>query len=349
VLVKELASGVWMWELMAAVDQNDTEFLAKVAAMGIEPKALASKLLRAVHHDVLEELFFHADPHPGNIVVLPNNGLCFIDFGAIGRFSTQTRNAWRELHHQLRNEDIGRMVNALIMLAGPLPPIDVDRFVKALEAIITDWVFALKSDDSEWWERSSAMNWFRYIGVAQEFGVPLGLEMIQFSRATVLYDSIAIRLHKDVDIAREWKIYAATAGRAARKRTRKLVSKRLGGLTKTDYLRIEQAVDTASQFLFKIQRSADIPIFQFRNIVGKISYVASLLLRIGFLAMLAVAVAVLVDQVAARLFGHTIVWSSMIDEMMSYRSVQLILLIVAVVIVRRIIIRLNDPDLTRSP
>ena len=43
VLVKELASGVWMWELMAAVDQNDTEFLAKVAAMGIEPKVAGIK------------------------------------------------------------------------------------------------------------------------------------------------------------------------------------------------------------------------------------------------------------------------------------------------------------------
>ena len=58
VLVKELASGVWMWELIAAVDQDDKEFLANVAAMGIEPKSLAAKLQRAVHHDVLEEFFF---------------------------------------------------------------------------------------------------------------------------------------------------------------------------------------------------------------------------------------------------------------------------------------------------
>jgi predicted unusual protein kinase regulating ubiquinone biosynthesis (AarF/ABC1/UbiB family) len=346
VLVKELASGVWMWELIAAVDQNDKEFLAKVAVMGIEPKSLASKLLRAVHHDVLEELFFHADPHPGNIVVLPNNGLCFIDFGAVGRFSTQTRNAWRELHHHLRNEDIGRMVNALITLAGPFPPIDVDRFVKALEAIFTDWVFALKSPDAEWWERSSATNWLRYIAVAQEFGVPVALETIQFFRATVLYDSIAIRLNKDVDIAHEWKVYAESAGRAARKRTRRLIQKRLGGLTKMDYLRIEQAVDTASQFFFKVQRSADIPIFQFRNIVGKISYITSLLLRVGFLGILAGGVAVIVDQLAERLFGYTIVWSSTIEAMMSYRLVQLILLIAAVVLIRRVIIRLNDPDMT---
>ncbi len=188
VLVKEFASGIWMWELIAAVDQDDKVFLAKAASMGIEPKALASKLLRAVHHDVLEELFFHADPHPGNIVVQPNNGLCFIDVGAIARFSTETRNAWREFHHQLRKEDVGRMVNALIALAGPLPPIDVDRFTKALEGIFTDWVFALKSPDAEWWERSSATNWLRYIAVAQEFGVPVALETIQFFRATVLYE-----------------------------------------------------------------------------------------------------------------------------------------------------------------
>jgi ubiquinone biosynthesis protein len=347
VLVKEMASGVWMWELMAAVDQDDKEFLAKVAAMGIEPKSLASKLLRAVHHDVLEELFFHADPHPGNIVVLPNNELCFIDVGAVGRFSTQTRNAWRELHHHLRNEDIGRMANALITLAGPLPPIDVERFVKALETIFTDWVFALKSPDAEWWERSYATNWLRYIAAAQEFGVPIGLETIQFFRATVLYDTMAIRLHKDVDIAREWKVYAESAGKAARKRTQKLIHKRLEGLTKIDYLRIEQAFDTASQFLFKIQRSADIPIYQFRHIAGKISYITSLLLRVGSLGILAGGVAVIVDQVAKRLFGYTIAWSSTIDAIMSDRFVQLILLVVAVVLVRRVIIRLNDPDMAR--
>jgi ubiquinone biosynthesis protein len=346
VLVKELASGIWMWELMAAVDRDDKQFLAKVALMGIEPKSLASKLLRAVHHDVLEELFFHADPHPGNIVVTPNNGLCFIDFGAVGRFSTQTRNAWRELHYHLRNEDIGRMVNTLITLAGPLPPIDVDRFVKALETIFTDWVFALKSPDAEWWERSSATNWLRYIAVAQEFGVPVALETIQFFRATVLYDSIAIRLNKDVDIVQAWNVYAASAGKAARKRTQKFIRKRIGGLTKMDYLRLEQAVDTAGQFLFKIQRSADIPIFQFRNIAGKISYITSLLLRVGYLGILLGGVALIVDQVSERLFGYAIPWASMVEKLMSYTTVQLLLLVVAVVLVRRVIIRLNDPDMT---
>ena len=68
VMVSEFVSGVWMWELMAAVDKNDQEFLARVRALGIEPKALARKLVNVMQHEVQEELFFHADPHPANLV-----------------------------------------------------------------------------------------------------------------------------------------------------------------------------------------------------------------------------------------------------------------------------------------
>jgi ubiquinone biosynthesis protein len=95
-MVSEFVSGVWMWELMAAVDRNDYEFLAKVRRIGIEPKSLARKIVMIMNREVQEELFFHADPHPANLVVMPNNEVCFIDFGAIGRFSTATRKTLRE-------------------------------------------------------------------------------------------------------------------------------------------------------------------------------------------------------------------------------------------------------------
>jgi hypothetical protein len=80
---------------------------------------------------------------------------------------------------------------------------------------------------------------------------------------------------------------------------------------------------------------------------GKISYIASLLLRVGFLGVFAGGIGVIVDQVAARLLGYNIEWSSSIEAMMSNRLAQVISLIVAVVVVRRVIIRLNDPDMTR--
>ena len=96
VLVTELMSGLWMRELMAAVDRNDQEFLSNARSMGIDPDVVARRLMQSAHRVVLEHTFFHADPHPANLAVLPDSRICFIDFGAVGRFSTETRNTWRE-------------------------------------------------------------------------------------------------------------------------------------------------------------------------------------------------------------------------------------------------------------
>ena len=61
------------------------------------------------------------------------------------------------------------------------------------------------------------------------------------------------------------------------KRIVKQARKRMYGPTKIDYLRLEQMGDSAMQFLFRLQRSVEEPIVQFRNIVGKIAYGVSMM------------------------------------------------------------------------
>lgn len=52
---------------------------------GNDPKTIASRGTDLVLKQVFEHGFFHADPHAGNIMVLDNNTICFIDFGMMGR------------------------------------------------------------------------------------------------------------------------------------------------------------------------------------------------------------------------------------------------------------------------
>jgi ubiquinone biosynthesis protein len=349
VMVSELVSGVWMWELIAAVDSNDQEFLMSARARGIEPKALSRKIVRIMQRELLEELFYHGDPHPANVVVLPNNRLCFIDFGAIGRFSTQTRKGWRELQYHAMKGDITRMVNASLNFAGPLPPMDVHRLTATMENVFAEWIYAMISKDAEWWERSSASAWLRYIEVAQEYGLPVALETIQLFRATLLYDSIITRLNPQINVAREYQIYARQAAKEARKRVHKAFRDRMWGPTDMDYLFLEQIADTATQFLFKLQRSVEDPLIHFRNIVGKIAYTASLLLRMGYLAAALVGIALLADAIWKGWTGHNIDWSWLIEGGTSPGWIQLILVVLALVIIRRIVIRLSQPDTRVDP
>jgi predicted unusual protein kinase regulating ubiquinone biosynthesis (AarF/ABC1/UbiB family) len=345
VLVNELVSGTWMWELMVAVDRNDQEFLGNLRKMGIEPGIVARRLLRVLHRELLEHLFFHGDPHPANLVVLPNSRVCFIDFGAVGRFSTETRNGWRELLFHMQNRDVERMVRSAITLAGRLPAINVDDVLEAMEEIYADWVYAISSTDAEWWERCSAQTWLRHIKVAREFGMPVTLEMIQFFRATFLFDTMIVRLDKHIDPIEEWKSYARVAGKDARKRVRKAVKKRLNGPTGIDYLRIEALADTINQFFFRVQRNVDDPVFHFRQTVGKVAYGISTVLRLVYSAGILAGFAVIAEFVAREFFGVHRLWSTAtLATIASFAWLKLIVVVLLLVVVRQVMIRMSEPD-----
>jgi ubiquinone biosynthesis protein len=67
------------------------EDLARLDAEGFDRRLLAQRGARAVIKTIVEDGFFHADPHPGNVFYLPGNRIAFIDFGMVGRLSPQRR------------------------------------------------------------------------------------------------------------------------------------------------------------------------------------------------------------------------------------------------------------------
>ncbi len=54
---------------------------------GYDKKQIAERITDAMLYQILVEGFFHGDPHPGNIFILPNNKVAFLDFGMVGRLS----------------------------------------------------------------------------------------------------------------------------------------------------------------------------------------------------------------------------------------------------------------------
>jgi ubiquinone biosynthesis protein len=67
------------------------EQLDELDRAGFDRQLLARRGARAVLKMIVEDGFFHADPHPGNIFYLSDNRIAFIDFGMVGRLSTRRR------------------------------------------------------------------------------------------------------------------------------------------------------------------------------------------------------------------------------------------------------------------
>ncbi len=60
-------------------------------AAGLSRKLLAERGTEAILKMIMEDGFFHADPHPGNVIYLSGNRLAFLDFGMVGRLSENRR------------------------------------------------------------------------------------------------------------------------------------------------------------------------------------------------------------------------------------------------------------------
>jgi ubiquinone biosynthesis protein len=349
ILVSEFVSGIWMRELITAVEKDDQEVLALLREEGIYPELVASRLLRTNQFGVFENVLFHADPHPSNVVIQKNSELVFIDFGSCGAYTTKERNNWRQLSYYHDKADIGRMVQAALAILEPLPPIDIDEFAKRVEGIFWQDLYAFKSEHTEWWERTSAKIWIRFLRLAREYNVPLNLNTLKMIRSTLLYETIAARLHPNVNAYHEHRVYNKTAGKRARKRVHDEVLKFLfKGPSDESYLAVEQLADMANRTVYIAQRWLDSPPFQFTNLVDKASTAISIFLR-GILrfSLTTVTLAFLNlawDAFQTKTFHYDIYESAL--QVLRFKPFQFLLGVNLMLDIRKVMFRFFDKDVS---
>lgn len=83
-----------------------------------EKKAVAANGADAVLQQIFIDGFFHADPHPGNIFILPNNVVAFIDFGMVGRLDEDTKDVIVSLLIAVSMKNINGILKALERLGA---------------------------------------------------------------------------------------------------------------------------------------------------------------------------------------------------------------------------------------
>jgi ubiquinone biosynthesis protein len=121
--------------VQAYVDGTPSRDPAALEAAGLDRKLLAHRGAQAMLKMVLEDGFFHADPHPGNIFYLPGNRIAFIDFGMAGHLSERRRDELVQLLNGLVGRDAEGVVDILLDWAGAAQvdaekvTLDVDAFI----------------------------------------------------------------------------------------------------------------------------------------------------------------------------------------------------------------------------
>jgi len=90
--------------------------LEKLQAQSIAPEKVNRLLIRTYLKQLLEDGFFHADPHPGNLLVIPDGRLAFFDFGMVGRITPELQSKMIDAFFHVVGKDPAGIAQDLIDL-----------------------------------------------------------------------------------------------------------------------------------------------------------------------------------------------------------------------------------------
>ncbi len=99
---------------------------------GLDRAELTRALLRSIVYQLTESGVFHADPHPGNIMLLTDDRLALIDFGSVGRLDAQLRSGLQNLLLAIGRGDPAALRDALLDLVTYSDELDEQQLERAL-------------------------------------------------------------------------------------------------------------------------------------------------------------------------------------------------------------------------
>jgi ubiquinone biosynthesis protein len=192
-------SSVLVLERLPGVSLNRKQ---ELAAMAVDRKQLARDLAEVFLHQFFKSGLFHADPHPGNILVTPEGKIGLVDFGMAGRLDPDLRRALGTSLIALTRRDLDIITDIYLEIGAVSDDTDVER---------------LKSDLSEMLDKYygipiHCLDFRRALGdgvrIARTHHVLLPRDFVLLGRSFVTMVMMARELDPEFDLSAVAKPYA---------------------------------------------------------------------------------------------------------------------------------------------
>ena len=129
--------------------------LEDVKQLGIDPNEMIEIGVQCSLEQLLEHGFFHADPHPGNLLALKDGRLCYLDFGMMSEVSRDSRSGLIQAVVHLVNKNFDKLSHDFVKLGflsnevnlEPIVPAFQDVFINAIEEGVSKMDFKSVTDD----------------------------------------------------------------------------------------------------------------------------------------------------------------------------------------------------------
>jgi hypothetical protein len=221
--------------------------------------------------------------------------------------------------------------------------VDVPALVKEAqeEYVRVLHTFNTPAEYTQYWERTSARQWLTMINIARKFKLPSNLHMLRMIRATLLYDSIVLRLDNQLNRYDEYMEFMKDLAQLVKQKWRKRLKDSAGD---EFFLNVEESGKTFNDLLLRTQSVLGKPIVNLGSTINKWIFSASVLIRLAGRILFITILAVIGVRLWHAFAGESISIGMVLNLVIQNRLYQAFLIVAMVINLRHIIFRLREPE-----
>ena len=165
-----------------------------IRAGGFEPSVIAADLVRILAFQILDLGVFHADPHPGNIVVCADGVIGMYDFGLVGVVDDQMRERLLFLVLAVVERNAQRVVDEITALGAAPSTLDRKALEREVSYLMTHYVGVRLDEIPVMTIADDVMR------IIRRYQLRLPGELAMLAKTAVITEAVARRLDAEIDV-----------------------------------------------------------------------------------------------------------------------------------------------------
>ncbi|MFY9826224.1 MAG: AarF/UbiB family protein [Thermoanaerobaculia bacterium] len=198
ILTAELLSGITVLDYLRALDRRDEVTLARVRAGGFEPNGFARNIIDNFLGDAFRHGMFHADLHPANLMILPDNVVGYIDFGITAVLSAYSRRHLVSLTFAYTRGDLDAMCTAFFRISAFHSRSDPKAFRDGISRLAADWYD--RDGGQVRLKKNFTLVMLDMLTLSRATGVLPDRDVVKYIRSAIAIDGLITRFAPEFDV-----------------------------------------------------------------------------------------------------------------------------------------------------
>lgn len=207
--------------VMEYVDAVKISDLDRIDRLGLDRRKIVKRGSDLVLRQIFVHGFFHADPHPGNLAVLPGNVICLYDFGMMGILGRSMREMFLELVDAVVSENPGKTCSVLLSITEWDKEPDLRRLESEAADFISRFFYKTLKDIH------IGLLLKELLDILSRYELRLPPDLFLMIKALAAVEGVALRLDPEFDMIVQAAPFVARA-KAARLSPRRIATDLMG-------------------------------------------------------------------------------------------------------------------------